>query len=209
MVITQMIHELDLLISLFGKPLSVQASMDTKFTEIESEDAFEASITFPNGRSAVCRGSVNSGKLDGCFEIQGSSGTAGLAGKLQLNNPAEEPRVIKELDHSLPHTKAPDRAFVPRIIGAIKRRLNIQTPPYTAHIGFYNALVDSIRRGFPIPMPQDEATHSLNLCMGIYESAITGKLIELPVRTTSPVFGGITPELYAGRLQWAVSRSAS
>jgi predicted dehydrogenase len=198
-VITQMIHELDLLISLFGKPLSVQATMDTTFTKIESEDAFEASVTFSNGRSALCRGSVNSSKLDGCFEIQGSLGIAGLSGKLKLNTPDEEWRAIRDLNRSLPRTKPPKQGPVSRIIRAMKTRLNIQTPGYMPHIGFYEALVDSIRRGHPIPIPPVEALNSLDLCIGIYESAITGRPAQLPVCPTSPVFTGITPELYKSR----------
>ena len=41
---TQLIHELDLLLLAMGRPLSVSAAMDTRYTGIESEDYAEATI---------------------------------------------------------------------------------------------------------------------------------------------------------------------
>ena len=43
---TQLIHELDLLLLAMGCPLSVSAVMDTRYTGIESEDYAEATIRF-------------------------------------------------------------------------------------------------------------------------------------------------------------------
>ena len=198
MLLTQMIHELDLLVSLFGRPTRVEAFMDTRFTEIESEDVFEASIAFSNGGVAVCRGSVNSGNTRGCFDVQGTLGTAGLSGTLKLNNAVDEQTVIRSLNRSLPHTTN-QTGIISRIARAAKRRLNLEAPPYTPHVGFYSALAESIRNATPVPMPPAEAMNSLDLCMGIYESAITNRPVELPMRPGSCVFNGITPELYATR----------
>jgi len=198
-VITQMIHEFDLLISLFGPPISVEASIDTRFTEIESEDTFEASVTFTNGRIAICRGSVNSGTPKGCFEIQGSLGIVGLSGTLTLNNPDQEQSALSKLNRALPHTKVPQQTFVSRLVNHAKRKLHIEAAPYTPHLGFYKALTESISQGGPIPSPPEETSASLDLCMGIYESAITSHRVELPLREDSRVFKGITSELYGTR----------
>jgi predicted dehydrogenase len=199
MLLTQMIHELDLLISLFGRPTQVEAFMDTRFTQIESEDVFEASIAFSNGGIAVCRGSVNSGDMRGCFDVQGTLGTAGLSSTLTLNNAADEQAVMRSLNRSLPHTRPSPTGIVSRIARAAKRRLNLEAPPYTPHMGFYTALVQSVRNAAPVPMPPAEAMNSLELCMAIYESAITNRPVELPMRPDSCVFNGITPELYGTR----------
>src|SRR5438876_760040 len=45
-LMTQLIHELDLLLLAMGRPLSVSAAMDTCYTGIESEDYVEATIRF-------------------------------------------------------------------------------------------------------------------------------------------------------------------
>jgi predicted dehydrogenase len=74
-VITQMIHEFDLLISLFGPPISVEASIDTRFTEIESEDTFEASVTFTNGPHRHLSGICKFRHSERLFEIQGHWGS--------------------------------------------------------------------------------------------------------------------------------------
>ena len=58
-LITQLIHELDILLLAMGRPVSVSAQMDTRYTQIESEDYIEAIIRFASGATARCVGSVN------------------------------------------------------------------------------------------------------------------------------------------------------
>ena len=48
-LMTQLIHELDLLMLAMGRPLSVSAEMDTRYTDIESEDYVEATFRFAGG----------------------------------------------------------------------------------------------------------------------------------------------------------------
>jgi hypothetical protein len=61
-------------------------------------------------------------------------------------------------------------------------------------------IVRSIESGAPLPIPADEALGSLELCMAVYESAIKGAEVALPLGPESVVYEGLSKEKYAGRL---------
>ena len=98
---TQLIHELDLLLLAMGPPLSVIARMDTRYTGIESEDYVEATIRLADEAAARCVASVNSGRLHGGFTVQGSSGTVGLPWNFTTKDPRLMHRAMRELDRAL------------------------------------------------------------------------------------------------------------
>lgn len=202
--ITQMIHELDLLISVFGEPISVVASTDTAFTRIESEDAFEALVTFPEGRTAVCRGSVNSGRNWGIFRVAGRDGEASLPSTLILPSTAAERRVISRLNRELPGTCPPSSSLPARILRKLGGKFGVNPRPNSPHLAFYRALSDSVQHGGAMPVSAASAMPALHLCMGIYESAIRGEAILLPLPETSSVYRGITPQRYAERVSRSV-----
>ena len=106
-LITQLIHELDLLLLVMGRPASVSASMDTRYTGIESEDYVEATVRFESGATARCVASVNSGRGDGGFRIRGSKGTVGLPFQFTMKDETLVPKAMAELDKALPKTRPP------------------------------------------------------------------------------------------------------
>ena len=53
-LVTQMIHELDLLVQILGLPQTIEAAADTRFTTIESEDYIEATLTYAYGAVVHC-----------------------------------------------------------------------------------------------------------------------------------------------------------
>jgi len=197
---TQLIHELDLLLLAMGCPLSVSAAMDTRYAGIESEDYAEATIQFVGGATARCVASVNSGHVRGGFTIHGSSGTVGLPWNFTTNDSSHMPKAMKELDRALPDTRPRSAALVSRGSLFLVRHLGLKAKPaLTPHARLYQEIADKIKSGDPLPIPPAAAIGSLELCAAAYESALTGKVIGLPLDSTSIVYRGISKEDYDAR----------
>lgn len=194
---TQLIHELDLLLLAMGRPLSVSAGMDTRYAGIESEDYAEATIRFVGEATARCVVSVNSGHVRGGFTIYGSSGTVGLPWNFTTSDPSRMPEAMKELDRALPDTRSRSAALVSRGSRFLARRLGLKAKlALTPHALLYQEIADNIKSGDPLPIPPAAALGSLELCAAAYESALTGKEIELPLDSTSIAYRGISKEDY-------------
>jgi predicted dehydrogenase len=198
-LITQLIHELDLLLLIMGRPFSVGAQMDTRFSNIESEDWIEAELRFENGRKAKCTASVNSGVLRGSFTIKGNCGSA-WPGGMALDDPGRQARALKAVNQALPET-APASASLPgRALRKITRGLGAAAPAEpTAHARLYHEIASCVRRGDPLPVPPAEALESLQVCAGAYQSAITGKIVELPLEPNAVAYQGLSKETYNAR----------
>jgi predicted dehydrogenase len=197
---TQLIHELDLLLLAMGRPLSVSAAMDTRYTGIESEDYAEATIRFVGEATARCVASVNSGLLRGGFTIQGSSGKIALPWNFATKDPSRMPKAMKELDRALPDTRPQSSSLVSRGSRFLARRLGVNAESaLTPHARLYQEIADNIRSGNPLPIPPAEALDSLELCVAAYESALTGKEVGLPLASTCAVYRGISKEDYDAR----------
>jgi len=197
---TQLIHELDLLLLAMGRPLSISAAMDTRYAGIESEDYAEATIRFVGEATARCVASVNSGHVRGGFTIYGSSGTVGLPWNFTTNDPSRMPKAMKELDRALPDTLSRSGSLVSRGSRFLLRRLGLKAKPaLTPHARLYQEIADKIKSGNPLPIPPAAALGSLELCAAAYESALTGKVIGLPLDSTSIVYRGISKEDYDAR----------
>ena len=194
MLVTQLIHELDVLLLAMGRPVSVIADMDTRYTRIESEDYVEARIRFESGRVASCFASVNSGYLGGGFEIQGSRGTVGLPGGLTTDTGSVS-KALRALDRALPDTR-PGSSSVSR---GLLRLVAKDKPVLTPHARLYREIAHSVESGGLLPVPSREALGSLELCMAMYESAIAGREIDLPLGPKSAVYNGVLKEEYEAR----------
>jgi len=197
---TQLIHELDLLLLAMGRPLSVSAAMDTRYTGIESEDYAEATIRFVGEATARCVASVNSGLLRGGFTIQGSSGRVALPWNFTTKDSSRMPKAMKDLDRALPDTRPQSSSLVSRGSRSLARRLGVKAKSaLTPHARLYQEIADNIKSGDPLPIPPAEALDSLELCVAAYESALTGKEVGLPLASTSAVYRGISKEDYDAR----------
>jgi predicted dehydrogenase len=183
-----------------GRPLSVSATMDTRYTGIESEDYVEATIRFAGATAARCVASVNSGRLGGGFTVQGTSGTVGLPWNFATKDPSWVTKAIKELDRALPDTRPQSSSLVSRASRFLRRRLGVTAKPVlTPHARLYQEIARKIRSGEPLPISSAEALSSLELCTAAYESALTGKEIQLPLSSTSNVYHGVSREEYDAR----------
>jgi dTDP-4-amino-4,6-dideoxygalactose transaminase/predicted dehydrogenase len=174
-LMTQLIHEMDLLQLVMGRPVAVSAEMDTRYTGIESEDYVEATLAFEGGGTARCVASVNSGHLGGHLAIEGSSGTVALPWNLTMNDPRRLSEALRQLN-------------------GVNHR-----PKLTPHAYLYEEIVQSIRSGAPLPIPPADALTSLEICAAAYESALTGQEVRLPVGSSGTVFAGVSKAAYDAR----------
>jgi predicted dehydrogenase len=194
---TQLIHELDILLLVMGRPLSVTATMDTRYTTIESEDYVDVAIQFENGRYARCVASVNSGRGGGSFTIQGSEGTLGLPWNFTVKVPGLIPKAIAAVDKAMPDTRPPSSSFFGRGGRYVRRWLGADAKSaLTPHARLYREIARNLKRADPLPIPPAEAIGALELCFAAYESALTGREVTVPLDPASSVYGGVSKEAY-------------
>lgn len=200
-LMTQMIHELDIMLLAMGEPRSVTARMDTRYTDIESEDWIEAEVAFDGGRTARCAASVNSGQMSGGMVIKGTLGSVSMNGPA-LDDPARQARALAAVDAALPDTRPTPPASLPvRAARKVLRRVGLlrEAAETTPHMLLYRDIATAIGAGKPLPISSSEAMKSLQLCAGAYEAAIAGKETALPLGAKAKVHGGVTVEAYAKR----------
>jgi len=199
-LLTQMVHEIDLMIELFGPPQAVTAAMDTRFSGIESEDGIEAEVEFEGGRTVICRGSVNSGSFGGYFRVAGADGSVELPDRLTLSSASAERSVVSRLNRALPGSRPASQSIPARLTRKVLRKLGLDPAvPPSPHVNFYRKIVAAMRNQGSSPVTAESAMQTLEFCMGAYESGISGQRVELPLEASSQVFSGITPELYGSR----------
>jgi predicted dehydrogenase len=198
-LMTQMIHELDIMLLAMGEPHSVTAQMDTRYTQIESEDWIEANVDFGNGRTAYCAASVNSGQMRGGLTVKGTLGSITPAG-ITCADPARAAKANAAADAALPHTKQQSMAFVMRALRKVGRKLGMkQQVELVPHALLYRDIARAAAKGAPLPIPTSEALKSQQLCAGAYESAMAGAKVALPLSAQSPAFPGVSKDRYAAR----------
>jgi predicted dehydrogenase len=203
-LMTQMVHELDIMLAAMGEPRTVTAEMDTRFTNIESEDWIEIAVQFDKGRSARCAASVNSGQMRGGMTITGSLGIIS-PGKLTLNDPARAAQALAAVNAALPDTKPASMSLPARALRKLGRKLGAKQPgELIPHAMLYSDIAKAIGRGAALPIPSSEAMKSLQLCAGAYESGILGRPVDLPLSSGSATYSGVTEAAYAARKRPAV-----
>jgi predicted dehydrogenase len=199
-LLTQLIHEMDILLLIMGRPSSVAARMDTRYTAIESEDYVDAILHFESGATARCIASVNSGRNSSCFKIRGSDGSIALPRSLEVNDPKRFRSALDAVNRALPETRLPSSSLFNRGLRFVGRKLGTQAKPsVTPHGYLYQEIARSIERRRPLPIPPSEAVRSLELCFAAYESAITGEAVKFPLSPSSLVYEGVRKQDYDAR----------
>ncbi len=210
-VMTQFIHHLDQLCHLFGKPLRVQAEMDTLKEAIESEDCFSATIRFEHGVLVNVTATAAAQHFDYRLDVVGKRMSAHLPWQLKCTDVhflaaataginAAYPIRPQKQNNSLP-------ARVLRKLGRMARILppNRKEGPGALHAEYFRAVVDAIEADRPLPIDPQDARASLELCTAIYQSAITGETVELPLMSDARFYEGIQPTDYRPQKKMAAA----
>lgn len=172
-LMTQCIHQLDLMVQLLGRPTTVSATMATERQPIESEDTFEAEVHFDTSAILTCRGSLNADRNRLTYKLNGRGRSI----------------EIRDGDiHGLPGR------IWRKLSGGLRARL--LGPPINPHGRLYADYVDALREGRTPPVPPDDARASVELTTAIYASALTGSTVSLPLHADAPCYEGITADEY-------------
>ncbi len=164
-LMNQSVHHIDALQWLMGEPESVYAQTATRIHEMEAEDVGVAVVRFKGGALATIEGST----LTWPANLEGSVALFGDKGSVKVGGTALNRKEFWKVEGSLEHEREAvmhDLLDPPSVYGQSHQTV-IQL--------FARALV----AGTPTPNPASEARRSLALVLGMYESARTGKSVDL------------------------------
>jgi predicted dehydrogenase len=178
-VMTQLIHELDLMCYLFGAPTQAFGIVDTLRESIESEDASAAVVRFENGAICSCQSTMSAHRSTAGFDVIGTLGSA------------HSPWAFECLDR--------DRRTEYRAAALELAPDGPVGSPASAHTPHLAAVLDAIEAGRPLPSGPLEARASLELATAIYASGLSQEQAKLPIAPTDRCYRGITSEDYAAR----------
>jgi predicted dehydrogenase len=212
-VMTQLIHEIDLMCHLFGRAVEVTAAMDTLKEAIESEDTCAATVRFDNGALVCCYGTMTAARSTNAFDVLGEFGSVHLPWALESLDSQWRDRASRAVlaVHPLGADGPPARAGLTAALRARfgpRRAAPVAPLPANAHAPYVAAVLDAIEEGRPLPIGPEEARVSLEICAAIYASALTGQPIALPLDSTNHCYSGVTTSDYDGRLRHRVRMAA-
>jgi UDP-N-acetyl-2-amino-2-deoxyglucuronate dehydrogenase len=164
-LMNQSIHAIDLLQWILGPLRSVCAYTDTLAHDIETEDTASAALRFANGALGVIQGTTSAHRdWPLRIEIQGTGGSATLEGpRLTVWQPVREEEALwaRELE-SLPGPREDD-------------------PLSLAHRRQLEEIFAALREGREPPVPGEEARKAVEIILGIYGAASSGKHVTFPL----------------------------
>lgn len=198
-VMTQFIHHLDQMYYIFGQPVEVTARMDTLQEDIESEDCFAAIIRFESGAIVNCGATICAQKYGFGIDVVASEASVHYPWALKCADAGKLRELGDALRRAFPgSTKPASKSLPAKALRKIRRKLglggNVGSP--NNHATYLEVVLKAIAAGEPMPIPPAEARVSLELCMAIYTSAITGQSVRLPLEATSPFYNGVTIDDY-------------
>jgi predicted dehydrogenase len=190
-VMTQLIHEIDLMCHLMGTPVEVSAVIDTLKEPIESEDTCVATVRFASGAIACAYSTMSAQRFGHGFDVFGALASV------------HHPWGFESMDAGWRREALDDVLAV--------YPLTLEEAP-NPHVPYTAAVLDAIAAGEPLPVGPDEAVTTLEVCAGIYASALTGRAVSLPLDRASPFYRGIAASDYdphKGRQRPAVSNGTT
>jgi predicted dehydrogenase len=190
-LLTQAIHNHDLLLWLIGAPAEVACFKTTRVNPIEVEDCAVASLRMADGSLASLTATLGSTRqvtrLRLCFE--------NVTFEKQCYDedsakPGNEPWAI-----------VPKDAEIGRAIEAKAREI---APQQAWFVRQYELFHDALESGEPFPVTLEDARRSIELITAMFESDETGSIVRLPIGPGHPKYGGWIP--VADRLDQAHAR---
>ena len=211
-VMTQLIHEIDLMCHLFGRAIEVTAAMDTLKAPIESEDTCAATVRFESGALVCCYATMTAHRSSSAFDVVGELGSVHSPWALECMDSKWREQSLRAV--LAVHPLSAERSSVPAgLAAAFRARLRRggakHTPPDSAHTPYVAAVLDAIAEGRRLPIGPEEARASLEICTAIYASALTRQPIALPLDSTTRCYTGLTTGDYDGRRRQSVQTAAT
>jgi predicted dehydrogenase len=171
----QAIHSVDLLTWLMGPVVEIQANAATLAHErIEVEDTVVATLRFANGALGTLEATTAAypGYLKR-IEIHGSEGSALL-----------EEEDLKVWDFARPRKE--DHAIVERMKKHQSTGGGASDPAAIGHHGHalqFRDFVEAVRKNRPPAIDGHEGRRSVEIILGVYKAAETGKTVALPLKS--------------------------
>jgi len=182
-VMTQLIHEIDLMQHIFGRATAVTATMETLREAIESEDTCAATVRFESGALVSCQGTMTAQRSSHGFDVIGDRASVHSPWALEsLDKDWRDESVHAVLEaHPLAETAVTKQA------GS------------SAHTPYLADVIAAILEGSSLPIGPEDARASLEICTAIYASALSGRPVKLPIDHTNNCYAGLTTAVYDGR----------
>jgi len=182
-VMTQLIHEIDLMQHIFGKAMEVTATMETLREAIESEDTCAATVRFESGAMVSCQGTMTAQRSSHGFDVIGERASI------------HSPWALESLD-----TNWRD-ASLHAVVEAhpLAETSTAKHSGSSVHTPYVADVVAAILEGRSLPIGPEEARASLEICTAIYASALSGRPVRLPIDHTNQCYAGVTTAVYDGR----------
>ena len=197
-VITRFIHELDMMLHLFGHAASVEAQMTSLTAPIESEDTCRMHIRFESGATVNGICSVANGRSNVGFFVDSEAGRIESPWTARL-----PPEIKREAEAGVPDWFANSqrsilqRAFE-RAIRSTGHAHLIPVPRYVnPHQVYLEAIVNAVSVGGPLPVDGEQARQTQQLCTAVYEAGIRGERVETAKATDWACYNGVDPKMYA------------
>jgi predicted dehydrogenase len=176
-VMTQLIHELDLMCLMFGAPAHVWGVVDTLKESIESEDVCAATVRFANGAICSCQGTMSGHRSTAGFDVFGSSGSVHSPWSFECMDRERRAALRREALGAVPDEPSDSGA--------------------NAHTPYLSTVIDALLAGQPLPGDPQQARMSLELATAIYGSSFHGgSAIELPLGPEHPCYAGVDRSEY-------------
>lgn len=178
-LMNQAIHSVDLLTWLMGPVVEISAQIDMlAHKRIEVEDVAVATLRFANGALGVIEATTAAypGALKR-IEIHGTSGSAVI-----------EEEDIKTWDFA--RAARGDKQLLERMSGRTQTGGGAADPSAIGHHGhtlMFRDVLKAIRNGTPPSIDGHEGRRSVEIILGIYKSAETGRVIQLPLEKDPPL----------------------
>lgn len=186
-MMTQLIHNLDLVCHLLGRPEWVEAKMSNTTPGLESEDTCKAKVRFSNQIDFRSYCSLHGDPSDNFFRIHGDFGTLELPWERTHLKPDLSVLAAEALDKFPgPSGESRFRNLLRRATnkGFRKIRSRIQIPgPHVrnSHFPYLKAILEAIKQSQPLPLGPEENRMSMELVTAIYAAAIDRERKYFPI----------------------------
>lgn len=200
-VMTQFVHELDLMRLVFGPPRSVTAQMDTLHLDIESEDTFAAVVRFESGAIVGCVSATGVGKSAASFEVIGSGGVYQFSSASRGKKAGGVAQLKATIEKG--------RRVLTNKLRVYAGRQPVATGDGGSHRGYLEAILAALDLGQPLPIGPEDARGAVELATGIYASALSGETIHFPLQRGCPNYAGVSAGEYAAWRQGKTLRPAA